>query len=178
MACSHIVVMGVSGSGKSLVGAVLADELDFDFIEGDDHHPPANVEKMAAGIPLTDADREPWLAALAAAVAERHDHGRSTVLACSALRRRYRDVLRGPLPPEESFVIELDGDRATLLLRLEHRRGHYMPPSLLDSQLATLEPLERDEAGAIIDVTREKEAVVARAITAVRDWHATLRPGR
>ena len=165
--CSHVIVMGVSGSGKSAVGARLAAELGFEFMEGDDHHPLANVEKMAAGIPLTEDDRRPWLDALARLLAERHRRGVATVLACSALRRGYRDVLRAAVPPGETFVIELDADAATLEARMRHRRGHYMPASLLTSQLATLEPLERDEAGATLDATRPLDLVVADAATAV-----------
>jgi gluconokinase len=165
--CSHVIVMGVSGSGKSAVGARLAAELGFEFIEGDDHHSPANVEKMAAGIPLTDDDRRPWLEALALLLAERHRHGVPTVLACSALRRAYRDVLRAALPREEVFTIELDADVATLEARMRQRRGHYMPASLLASQLATLEPLQRDEPGVTMDATRALDLVIADAATAV-----------
>jgi gluconokinase len=176
--CRHVIVMGVSGSGKTAVGKALADRLGLEFIEGDDYHPPANVEKMAAGIALTDEDRRPWLRALANLVVGRHARGAGTVLACSALRRAYRDVLRATVPSEESFVIQLDADAATLRSRLEHRRGHYMPASLLQSQLATLEPLEPDEAGAVIDATRPESDVATQALAAVRAWHGTLPPGR
>src|SRR5688572_30944649 len=123
--------MGVSGSGKTGVGKALAERLKIEFIEGDDYHPDANVEKMAAGIPLTDEDRWPWLRALSDLVTERHVRDAGTVLACSALRREYRDVLRAAVPSTESFVIHLDADEATLRARVEHRRGHYMPASLL-----------------------------------------------
>jgi gluconokinase len=169
--------MGVSGSGKSVVGERLAQELEFEFIEGDDYHPPANIEKMAAGMPLTDDDRWPWLRAVAEIVAKRHEDGVGTVLACSALRRAYRDLLRAAMPIEESFVIHLDADVGTLRSRLEHRRGHYMPASLLDSQIATLEPLESDEAGVVLDATKPEPEVVAAAVAAVRDRHGTLRTG-
>jgi gluconokinase len=165
--CSHVIVMGVSGSGKSAVGPRLAAGLGFEFIEGDDHHPAANIEKMAAGVPLTDVDRRPWLDALSRLLADRHRHGVATVLACSALRRAYRDVLRAAVPPEETFVIELDADTATLEARLRHRRGHYMPASLLASQLATLERLERDEAGVVLDAMRPLDVVLADAATVV-----------
>jgi gluconokinase len=168
-ACLHVVVMGVSGTGKSVVGEGLAAELEFEFIEGDDHHPQANIEKMAAGIPLTDEDRAPWLKALADLVAAWHARGEATVLACSALRRAYRDELRSAIPSDESFVIELDADAGTLRARMESRRGHYMPASLLDSQLATLEPLEADEAGVAIDATQAREVVIAAAVEAVRN---------
>jgi gluconokinase len=165
--CSHIVVTGVSGSGKSAVAEPLAAVLGFEFIEADEHHPPANIEKMAAGIPLTDDDRRPWLDALARLLAERHRRGVATVLACSALRRAYRDVLRAAVPPDETFVIQLSADAATLEARMRRRRGHYMPASLLASQLATLEPLERDEAGVTLDATPPLDLVVADAATAV-----------
>lgn len=165
--CSHVIVMGVSGSGKSAVGARLAAQLGFEFIEGDQHHPPANVEKMAAGIPLTDDDRRPWLDALAGLLVERHRRDVATVLACSALRRAYRDILRAAVPPGETFAIELDADAATLEARMRDRRGHYMPASLLASQLATLEPLERNEPGVALDATRPLDLVVAAATTAV-----------
>jgi gluconokinase len=176
--CTHVLVMGVSGSGKTTVGMALAGALEAEFIEGDDVHPEANVRKMAAGIPLTDADREPWLAALAALLTDRHDRGVSTVLACSALRRAYRDRLRGAVPGGESFVVFLAGEASSFRPRLETRRGHYMPASLLESQLATLEPLDRDEAGATIDAGASQADVLAAAVAAVRAWHGTLPTGR
>ena len=170
--------MGVSGSGKTAVGQVLAERLGFEFIEGDDYHPTANVEKMANGVPLTDEDRWPWLRVLADLVAALHQRDTGTILACSALRRTYRNMLLAAVPPEESFVIQLDADEATLRFRLTERRGHYMPASLLESQLATLEPLEPDESGIVLDATRPEREVVAQALTALRSWHGTLRPGR
>jgi carbohydrate kinase (thermoresistant glucokinase family) len=180
--CSHVTVMGVSGSGKSAVGTRLAAELRFDFIEGDDLHPPANVEKMAAGLPLTDEDRGPWLRSLADVIAERHGRETSTVLACSALRRVYRDALRSALPAQECLFIVLGADEVTLRARLTQRRGHYMPPSLLGSQLATYESLQRDEPGVSIDATRPLAEVVADAVAATRSamagGHGTLPPGR
>ena len=176
--CLHVVVMGVSGSGKSIVGERLATELGFEFIDGDDHHSPENIAKMSAGIPLTDEDRGPWLRTLADLVAARHARGEPTVLACSALRRAYRDLLRAAIPSEESFVIHLEADAETLRTRMASRRGHYMPASLLESQLATLEPLEPDEAGVVIDGSKPEPEVVVGALTAVRARHGTLRPGR
>ena len=158
--------MGVAGSGKSSVASALGEALDLEVIEGDDHHPPTNVERMAAGIPLTDEDRRPWLQTLADHVGGRHAAGVGTVLACSALRRSYRDLLRSTVPGSESFVIELDADAETLRARMADRTGHFMPVSLLDSQLATLEPLQPDERGAIIDVTRPLDVVVDEALTA------------
>jgi gluconokinase len=176
--CKHVIVMGVSGSGKTAVGQTLAERLGFEFIEGDDYHPTANVEKMVAGVPLTDEDRWPWLRVLADMVAAQHQRDTGTILTCSALRRPYRDVLLAAVPPEESFVIQLDADQATLRSRLEQRRGHYMPASLLESQLATLAPLEPDESGVILDATRSAPEVVARALAAVRGWEGALPPGR
>jgi gluconokinase len=159
--------MGPAGSGKSSVAAAVARELGLEMIEGDDHHPPANVAKMAAGIPLSDDDRWPWLEALAALIAERHARRESTVLACSALRRAYRDMLRTANPPEESFVVELDADEGALRDRLAARTGHYMPPSLLESQLATLEHLGEDESGVRVDASRPLDVVIAEAISAM-----------
>ena len=136
----------------------LAQRLGWEFAEGDDHHPPANVEKMRAGTPLTDADREPWLRGLAAWIAERERAGTSCVLTCSALRRSYRDLLRQG--NESVFFAHVDVPEAVLAERLAARTGHYMPPSLLGSQLATLEPLEDDEPGITVPGTGEPDDVV------------------
>jgi gluconokinase len=176
--CRHVIVMGVSGSGKTVIGRALAKELGVEFLEGDDYHSAGNVAQMAAGIPLTDADRLPWLRTLAALVAERHEQGAGTVLACSALRREYRDVLRMGVPPESSFVIQLDADETTLRSRLEQRPGHFMPVSLLESQLATLERLGPDEHGVVVDAAPPEPVVVAKALAAVGARHGTLPPGR
>jgi len=176
--CGHVLVMGVSGSGKSTVGAALAAAIDAEFIEGDALHPAANVEKMAAGVPLTDADRAPWLSILADLLADRHARGISTVLACSALRRAYRERLRSALPSGESFVLMLTAGADVLRPRIEARRGHYMPASLLESQLSTLEPLEADESGAVIDASPKPAVVLAATVAAVTAWHGTLPPGR
>lgn len=146
-AVPRVVVMGVSGSGKSTVGWLLARRLDVAFVDADGLHPPANVAKMTAGEPLTDADRLPWLRAVAAELAAAPA---GAVVACSALRRRYRDVLRDGAPGV-TFV-HLDGSRDVLAARLAARLDHFMPASLLDSQLATLEPLDADEAGVVLDV--------------------------
>ena len=162
--CIHVLVMGVAGSGKSTVAVALADRLGLEMIEGDALHPAANVEKMRSGIPLTDEDRRPWLASLARLLADRHAQGRGTVLACSALRRAYRDTLRAAVPAGETFVIELDADAATLRARMAMRTGHYMPVSLLDSQLATLEPLADDEVGIAVDARRPLDEILADAI--------------
>ena len=153
-----VVVMGVSGSGKTTVARQLARRLGWEFAEGDEHHPPANVEKMRAGTALTDADREPWLRGLAAWIAERERSGASCVLTCSALRRSYRELLRQG--NESVFFAHVDVPEAVLAERLAARTGHYMPPSLLGSQLATLEPLEDDEPGLTVPGTGSADEVV------------------
>ncbi|MBF6338135.1 gluconokinase [Nocardia abscessus] len=155
--------MGVSGSGKTTVGTRLAAALGVDYAEGDEFHPPANVAKMAAGTPLDDADREPWLDALAGWLAERSGEG--AVVTCSALKRVYRDRLRASAP--DAFFLHLDLPRGELERRLADRRGHFMPLSLLDSQLATLEPLEPDEIGSAVDGTRSPEDLVREAVAAL-----------
>lgn len=146
----HVVVMGVSGCGKSTTGQALAQELGWVFVEGDAFHPAANVAKMRAGTPLTDDDRWPWLRALADEIA-RHDRaGQSVVLGCSALRRSYRDVLRSGVARVR--FLHVHGSRAQLIARLQGRKGHFFPPQLLDSQLQTLEMLQADEDGLMIDL--------------------------
>jgi carbohydrate kinase (thermoresistant glucokinase family) len=132
-----VVLMGVSGSGKTVVGERLAKALGGRFVEGDDYHPPANVAKMRSGVPLDDADRQPWLETLALEIGAWLDAGEPVVLACSALKQRYRDVLQAGRPGVR-FVF-LKGDEALIRNRLEDRRGHYMPASLLKSQFAALE---------------------------------------
>lgn len=154
----RIVVMGPSGSGKSLVGAAVAAALRAEFIDGDDLHPRANIAKMSAGVALTDADRAPWLDAVAAAL-----HRPRIVVACSALRRAYRDRIRS-LAPGTVFV-ELVVPPAQLRTRVS-RRDHFMPATLIDSQLATLEPLASDEAGFRVANDADLPSVVAR-ITAL-----------
>lgn len=152
-----IVVMGVSGCGKSTVGRALAAALGLPFIEGDELHPPRNVALMAAGTPLTDDDRVEWLQAVAAALAVAADTG--AVAACSALKRRYRDLLRSGAPALR--LVHLTGDPALLAERLRRRSGHYMPASLLQSQLDILEPPQTDEAAITLDVTAAPEQVLA-----------------
>jgi gluconokinase len=141
MSAAVVVMMGVSGAGKTTVARRLAAELGLDFAEGDDLHPAANVAKMAAGEPLTDADREPWLEAVAAWIDGEIRSGRRGVITCSALKRSYRDLLRRP----QVLFVYLSVPRVELERRLQHRSGHYMPASLLDSQLETLEPPTADE---------------------------------
>lgn len=152
-----IVVMGVCGSGKTTVGAALATRLGLPFRDGDDLHPAANVARMRAGVPLTDADRLPWLDALGSWLAARTGIG--AVTSCSALRRSYREVLRGHAPGV--WFAHLHGDRATIAARLAARHDHFMPAALLDSQLATLEPLGPGETGPTLDVTRPVDELVA-----------------
>jgi gluconokinase len=158
-----VVVMGVSGSGKSTVAAGLVDRLGCAFAEGDDFHPPANVAKMRAGMPLDDDDRWPWLRRLAAWSGEHEQAGRNAVVTCSALKRSYRDLLRDGHPSVWFAHVTVDAD--LLRDRVEQRTCHYMPPSLLDSQLATLEPLQDDEPGASISGAGTPDAVVEELLT-------------
>jgi gluconokinase len=151
--------MGVSGVGKSTVAQRLATDLDLEFAEGDDFHPRSNIDKMSSGRPLTDEDRWPWLEALADWTAERRTAGRDTVLTCSALKRAYRDVLRRGA--DDTFFVCLTGDKSLLGERMENRE-HFMPASLLASQIDTLEPLEDGERGAIVDVTLTVDEIVTR----------------
>lgn len=143
-----LVVMGVSGSGKSTVAAVIAREMGWDLQEGDALHSRANVEKMSSSQPLSDEDRWPWLASVAEWITEHTENGRPGVITCSALKRSYRDVLRG----DDVVFVHLAGTTAQIEERLSARRGHHMPASLLDSQLATLEPIEPDENAIVVDV--------------------------
>ena len=158
-----VVVMGVSGSGKSTVARSLADRLDWPMAEADEFHPAANIGKMSAGTPLTDADRAPWLAAIRDWITERAAAGRSTVVTCSALKRAYRDVLRDA--DARVRFLHLHGTADVIGDRMRHRSGHFMPPSLLRSQFDTLEPLRPDEDGVAVDVTRTPEKIVEEAVT-------------
>ena len=158
----RVVVMGVSGCGKSTLGRLLAARLDVEFIEGDELHPPRNVELMASGVPLTDADRAGWLDALAERLRAASQAGRGAVLACSALRRAYRDRLRAAAP--DLRFVHLHGDPALLRARMAGRRDHYMPAALLDSQLATLEAPAADEAATTIDLAQSPQALVDAAL--------------
>jgi len=162
--------MGVAGSGKSTIAAALGTTLGLEMIEGDALHPAANVEKMRRGIALTDEDRAPWLQALADVLAERHGRQRQTALACSALHRVYRDRLRAAVPADETFIVELSVDAPTLRARMANREGHFMPVSLLDSQLATLEHLDPDERGVTVDAGRSVEDVTTDVMHAIEGW--------
>ncbi|WP_410590684.1 gluconokinase [Amycolatopsis sp. lyj-23] len=160
-----IVVMGVSGSGKTTIGTALAAALGVEYAEADTFHPKANIDKMTAGTPLTDEDRAPWLEAIAGWIRAHQDTG--GVVTSSALKRRYRDVLRSG---GDVFFVHLHGDRAQLAERMKTRKGHFMPVSLLDSQLADLEPLEPDEAGIVLDNTSGTPAEITEAaLTALRE---------
>lgn len=152
---SPLVVMGVSGSGKSTVGAAVAQRLRVPFADADDLHPPENIAKMSAGHALDDDDRYPWLEAVGRWLAEHPDGG---VMGCSALKRRYRDQLRSHVP-ELGFLM-LEGSREVIERRQASRPGHFMPASLLDSQFATLEPLEPDERGVVLDVDQGVDQIV------------------
>ena len=148
-ATTSIVVMGVSGSGKTSAAQEITRQLGWTYIEGDDLHPAANVAKMAAGHPLDDDDRWPWLRRIAEVIGEHEAAGTPIIVTCSALKRAYRDLLRNGHP--SVWFAHVDVPREVLEQRLTARKGHYMPPSLLDSQLATLERLGEDEPGAVID---------------------------
>jgi gluconokinase len=153
-----IVVMGVAGCGKTTVMGALADRFGWATAEADDFHSPANVEKMRTGHPLTDADRRPWLEAIASWIGERERDGQNAIVTCSALKRSYRELLgRGP----SVWFAHLDVPPTVIADRLARRQGHYMPVSLLTSQLDALEPLDPDEPGAAIGADRPPAEIVA-----------------
>lgn len=163
----HVVVMGVAGSGKTTVARLLADRVGVEYAEADRFHSEANIATMSAGTPLTDEDRAPWLAAIRDWLSAEADAGRSAVVSCSALKRSYRDVLRAARG--RVWFLHLHGSPELLAARMTGRSGHFMPPSLLPSQLATLEPLGHDEDGLTVDVAVPPEEIVDRVV-------ATLRP--
>lgn len=158
--------MGVAGSGKSTIGAAFANALGVDFVEGDAYHPPENVQRMSAGIPLTDDDRANWLRALALRIRDAKDAGRGLVFSCSALKRAYRDILRAEA--RDLRFVFLKGERALVSERLAGRRGHFMPPSLLDSQFAALEEPSPDEHAWVCDVRQSPQEIVAGLVA--RAW--------
>lgn len=158
----RFVVMGVSGAGKSRIGAALARALDCEFVEGDVHHPVRNVEKMSAGHALTDDDRKEWLDALAARLADSIREGTSLVMTCSALKRSYRDILRKAAI--DARFIYLKGSEPLLAERITGRTGHFMPRSLLASQLATLEEPEPDEEAWVMDIADSPEDIATNLI--------------
>ena len=158
------VVMGVAGSGKTRIGAGFAKASGVPFLEGDDYHSPENVRRMSSGIPLTDEDRAGWLQSLAARIRQAKDAGTGLVLACSALKRRYREILRDAAKPEPLRFIYLRGTRTMLGERLRARKGHFMSPALLDSQFEALEEPAVDEGAWVRDVERPAGEIVARLV--------------
>jgi gluconokinase len=161
----HVVIMGVSGSGKTTLARLLHERLGWPYAEADDFHPAANLDKMTAGIALTDADRQPWLEAMRDWLTEQARAGRSTLMTCSALRLAYREVLR----EAEGRVrfVHLTADPGLIKLRLESRAGHFMPAALLPSQLTALEPLADGEDGVVVLVDGTPRVVVDRALAAL-----------
>lgn len=158
----HIVVMGVSGCGKSTIGHDLAARLGIEYKDGDELHPKENIDKMSSGIPLTDEDRAPWLTLVGEWLHERADG----VIACSALKRSYRDIIRAAAP--NTFFVHLHGSYTVHLSRVTCREGHFMPSSLLDSQMSTLEMLGDDEPGVLIDIDQPVDDIVEAAYQAVQ----------
>ena len=161
----HLVVMGVSGCGKTLIGRAVARALSLEFIEGDELHSPRNVALMAAGTPLTDADRADWLATIAARLGSAQAAGQGLVVSCSALKRSYRDTLRRGARGLQ--LVHLAGTPALLAARTAHRPGHYMPASLLASQFATLEPPGADEHALTFDVVQPPSSIVNAVCAAI-----------
>ena len=160
------VVMGVSGSGKSTIAGRLAAELGWEYQEGDALHPPANVEKIKGGTPLTDADRLPWLRRIAERIDDWRAQGRSGVVTCSALKRSYREVIVGDRP--EVVLVYLKGSPELIKARLAQRKGHFMPPALLDSQFAVLEEPAADERAIIVDIGGTPEEIVQEIVARLR----------
>jgi len=165
-----VVVMGVSGSGKTTVAAMLAGALHCSFLEGDELHPPANVEKMRSGTPLSDADRLPWLRRIAEAIDGWRDRQESGVVTCSALKRAYRDILIGDRP--DVTLVYLKGSRDLIQRRMAARHEHFMPVALLDSQFATLEEPAPGEHAIVVDVGGQPAEIVAAIMRQLRS-----RPG-
>lgn len=163
---ARVVIMGVSGSGKTAVGSALAARLGWRFIDADDLHPPANIARMSAGIPLTDQDRGPWLSAVAQQLAS----GRRTIAACSALKRVYRAAIAEAVPGV--FFVQLAVPTAVLAARMRTREGHFMPALLLDSQLSVFEPLDPREPGIAVDADRDLGSVVQDVVELLADGRA------
>ena len=162
-----VVVMGISGSGKTTIGTALAERLDVPYADGDGFHSAANIEKMSRGIPLDDSDRAPWLAAIAEWLRERQAEG-GGVVSCSALRRAYRDVLTCAAP--RAFYLRLSGSAALMGERVRVRSGHFMPVSLLASQLSLLEPLQHDERGLVVDVDAPVGTIIDACLAKLRPF--------
>ncbi|MDT3766693.1 gluconokinase [Gleimia hominis] len=165
----HVVVMGVAGSGKSTVAEAIHDQLGYTLAEGDEFHPQANIDKMSAGVPLNDEDRWPWLRSINTWMKDKAEAGESTVVSSSALKRAYRDVLRDDVPV---FFIHLEGTEEVLAQRMKERPHHFMPASLLRSQFETLQPLEADEGGVVVNVDGSKESEIQQAIAAIEKFQA------
>lgn len=172
LAAPIIVVMGVSGSGKTTIGQLLAERLDLAFAEGDAFHPPANVAKMAAGNPLNDQDRGPWLKTMADLLGTWHANGSGGVLACSALKRAYRQILAAG--GGDVWFVYLQGSMPEIRARLDSRTGHYMPASLLESQFQTLEEPAADENVLAVSI----EGTAAEIVTAIVDRLAVKSTGQ
>ena len=160
-----VVVMGPSGVGKTTVAEMIAETLGWRFAEADEFHPKANIDKMAAGIALNDEDRWPWLRLIRDWMGEQASAGGDTVITCSALKRRYRDLLREA--PTRVRFLELTATKELIMTRLPKRKGHYMPVSLLDSQFEALEELDADEDGVKVDVGADPQTIVRNALAAL-----------
>jgi gluconokinase len=158
----HVVVMGISGSGKTTIATALAERLGWTFAEADEFHPAANIAKMSAGTPLTDDDRWPWLQAMRDWMGGEARAGRSTVVTCSALKRSYRDLLDSA--EGDVRFVHLSGDTELILERMKTRSGHFMPASLLPSQISTLEPLDDGERGLTLENTGTPDEVTTRIV--------------
>jgi gluconokinase len=167
----HVVVMGVAGCGKSTVAEAIHERLGYAYAEGDDFHPQANIDKMSAGIPLTDEDRWPWLEVINKWMVAREALGENTVVSSSALKRGYREVLAKDVPV---FFVHLSGTHELIQQRLSERQGHFMPPALLPSQFAILEPLAAGENGVEISIEGSVDDMVERALDALNDFAATI----
>lgn len=161
-----VVVMGVSGSGKTTIGTLVAHELGVEFIDGDSLHPLENVQKMAAGTPLDDDDRWPWLEIVGRTLHEHGERREGLVVACSALKRVYRERIRSQAP--SALFLHLDGTVEVLTRRIEGRSGHFMPAALLESQIETLEPLAQEEGGYVLNIDQPVADMVDDAFTRLR----------
>jgi carbohydrate kinase (thermoresistant glucokinase family) len=163
-----VVVMGVSGSGKTTVASLLAEALGWHFQEGDKLHPPENVEKMSAGIPLTDADRLPWLRKIAETIDDWRSRGESGVITCSALKRSYRNIITGDRP--DVRLVYLKGSPDLNRQRMAQRHGHFMPPALLDSQFSILEEPSPDENPIVVDISGQPEEIAREIACRLRKF--------